>query len=148
MDRMTIRKKLFLVFGVLIAIFVANGLYTGYSLNQINSGALRIATEHLSSVMIGAESSRTLSDYRQGEYAVLTATTLPNRIHAAQETKKKADQLDIALDAMDSSVAPEVRDDFDALRSTWSAYKDTSPRMGTRRKRQRCSIAPAVSTPR
>ena len=79
MDRMTIRKKLFLVFGVLIAIFVANGLYTGYSLNQINSGALRIATEHLSSVMIGAESSRTLSDYRQGEYAVLTATTLPNR---------------------------------------------------------------------
>ena len=129
MDRMTIRKKLFLVFGVLIAIFVANGLYTGYSLNQINSGALRIATEHLSSVMIGAESSRTLSDYRQGEYAVLTATTLPNRIHAAQETKKKADQLDIALDAMDSSVAPEVRDDFDALRSTWSAYKDTSQRV-------------------
>lgn len=125
---MTIRKKLFLVFGVLIAIFVANGLYTGYSLNQINSGALRIATEHLSSVMIGAESSRTLSDYRQGEYAVLMATTLPNRIHAAQETKKKADQLDIALDAMDSSVAPEVRDDFDALRSNWSAYKDTSQR--------------------
>ena len=128
MDRMTIRKKLFLVFGVLIAIFVTNGLYTGYSLNQINSGALRIATEHLSSVMIGAESSRTLSDYRQGEYAVLMATTLPNRIHAAQETKKKADQLDIALDAMDSSVAPEVRDDFDALRSNWSAYKDTSQR--------------------
>ena len=126
---MTIRKKLFLVFGGLIAIFVANGLYTGYSLNQINSGALRIATEHLSSVMIGAESSRTLSDYRQGEYAVLMATTLPNRIHAAQETKKKADQLDIALDAMDSSVAPEVRDDFDALRSTWSAYKDTSQRV-------------------
>lgn len=129
MDRMTIRKKLFLVFGGLIAIFVANGLYTGYSLNQINSGALRIATEHLSSVMIGAESSCTLSDYRQGEYAVLMATTLPNRIHAAQETKKKADQLDIALDAMDSSVAPEVRDDFDALRSTWSAYKDTSQRV-------------------
>ena len=126
---MTIREKLFLVFGVLIAIFVANGLYTGYSLNKINSGALRIATEHLSSVMIGAESSRTLSDYRQGEYAVLTATTLPNRIHAAQETKKKADQLDIAFDAMDSFVAPEVRDDFDTLRSNWKEYKDTSQKV-------------------
>lgn len=126
---MTIREKLFLVFGVLIAIFVANGLYTGYSLNKINSGALRIATEHLSSVMIGAESSRTLSDYRQGEYAVLTATTLPNRIHAAQETKKKADQLDIAFDAMDSFVAPEVRDDFDTLRSNWKEYKETSQKV-------------------
>ena len=126
MDHMTIRNKLFLVFGLLIAIFVANGLYTGYSLNRINNGALRIATEHLSSVMTGAESSRTLSDYRQGEYAVLTATTLPNRIHAAQETKKKADQLDIAFDAMDAFVAPEVREDFDALRGDWESYKKNS----------------------
>ena len=62
MDKLTIRQKLVLVFGVLIAIFLANGLYTGYSLNSINSGALRIATEHLSSVLAGVESSRTLAD--------------------------------------------------------------------------------------
>ena len=41
-ENLTIRKKLFLVFGVLIAIFMANGIYTGYSLNSINDGALRI----------------------------------------------------------------------------------------------------------
>lgn len=123
MDKLTIRQKLFLVFGVLIAIFMANGLYTGYSLNSINSGALKIATEYLSSVMAGADSSRTLSDYRQGEYAVVTATTLPNRIHAAQETLKKADQLDIAFDTIEPSVAPEVREEFSSLRSTWESYK-------------------------
>lgn len=126
MDKLTIRQKLFLVFGVLIAIFLANGLYTGYSLNSINSGALRIATEHLSSVLAGVESSRTLADYRQGEYAVVTATTLPNRIHAAQETIKKADQLDIAFDTIEPAVAPDVREDFNDMRGTWEKYKQNT----------------------
>ncbi|TYZ21922.1 methyl-accepting chemotaxis protein [Selenomonas ruminis] len=125
-DKLTIRQKLFFVFGVLIAIFFANGLYTGYSLNSINSGALRIATEHLSSVLAGVESSRTLADYRQGEYAVVTATTLPNRIHAAQETLKKADQLDIAFDTIEPAVAPDVRDDFNNMRGTWEKYKQNT----------------------
>lgn len=48
---------MFLVFGVLLAIFLASSLYAGYSLNSTNSGALRIATEHLSSVLTGMESS-------------------------------------------------------------------------------------------
>lgn len=91
MENLTIRKKLFLVFGVLIAIFMVNGIYTGYSLNSINDGALRIATQHLQGVLAAADSSRTLSDYRQGEYAIVTASTLPNRIHAAQEVKKLGD---------------------------------------------------------
>lgn len=129
MDKLTIRQKLFLVFGVLIAIFFANGLYTGYSLSSINNGALRIATEHLSGVLAGVESSRTLSDYRQGEYAVVTATTLPNRIHAAQDTLKKADQLDIAFDAIESAVAPEVRDDFNNMRGTWEKYKQNTKKV-------------------
>ena len=47
MNELTIRKKLYLVFGVLILIFVCNGIYSGYMLNRINEGALRIATEHL-----------------------------------------------------------------------------------------------------
>lgn len=123
MDKFTIRQKLFLVFGALIAIFMANGIYTGYSLNRINNGALRIATEHLQSVMAASEGSHTLSDYRQGEYAVVTAATLPNRIHAAQETKKRADQLDIVFAAIEPSVAPEVKDDFKSMRSTWEDYK-------------------------
>ena len=126
MDKLTIRQKLFLVFGVLIAIFFANGLYTGYSLSSINNGALRIATDHLSGVLAGVESSRTLSDYRQGEYAVVTATTLPNRIHAAQDIMKKADQLDISFDTIEPAVAPDVRDEFNDMRGTWEKYKQNT----------------------
>ena len=128
-DKLTIRQKLFMVFGLLIAIFMANGLYTGYSLNSINSGALRIATEHLSSVMAGLDCSRSLSDYRQGEYGVVTAKTLPNRIYASQETLKRADQIDIALDTLEPSVAPEVRDDFNSLRGTWENYKKNTKKI-------------------
>ncbi len=59
MDTLTIRKKLFLVFGVVLAIFLAASLYAGYSLHSINEGALRIATEHLASVMKGMEARNT-----------------------------------------------------------------------------------------
>ena len=57
MDKLTIRQKLFLVFGCLIAIFVVNGAYTGYSLSSINDGALRIATEHLSNVLTASDAA-------------------------------------------------------------------------------------------
>lgn len=126
MDSLTIRKKLFCVFGILLTIFLATSLYAGYSLNSINSGALRIATEHLSSVMTGMESSQALANYRQGEFSVVTAKTLPNRVYAAIENKNAAAQIDIALDSLAPSVAPAVKEDFDALRSDWDSYKGNS----------------------
>ena len=126
LDSLTIRRKLFLVFGVLLAIFLASSLYAGYSLNSINSGALRIATEHLGSVMTAMESSQSLANYRQGEFSVVTAKSLPARLYAARDNKNCAAQIDIALDALAPAVAPEVKDDFDALRRDWDAYKADS----------------------
>lgn len=48
MDQMTIRQKLYAVFGVIIGIFACVSVYSGYNLYQINNGAMRIATEHIS----------------------------------------------------------------------------------------------------
>lgn len=126
MDALTIRKKLFLVFGVLMAIFLASSIYSGYSLNSINSGALRIATEHLNSVMTGMESSQALANYRQGEFGVVLAKSLSERLFTARQNKNLASQIDIALDALEPAVAPEVQEDFQTLRSEWNAYKANS----------------------
>ena len=126
MDSLTIRKKLFLVFGILIVIFICNGIYSGYSLNTINSGALRIATEHLQGVMIASESSRAMSDYRQGEFATVMATSLPNRIHAAQQTKKLADQIDITFDAIEPTLSGDIASEFRDMRTIWEKYKKNS----------------------
>ena len=91
-EDLTIRKKLFLVFGVLIVIFMANGIYRGIaSTVSMTVRCASTATQHLQGVLAAADSSRALSDYRQGEYAIVTASTLPNRIHAAQEVKKLGD---------------------------------------------------------
>ena len=130
MSSLTIRQKLFLVFAVLIAAFIGSGIYSAYSLSSINDGALRIATEHLRGVMAAADSSRSMSDYRQGEFAVLNATTLPNRIHAGQETSKLADQIDITFD----TVAPQLKgsdieSDFNEMRQTWDRYKQNSKKL-------------------
>ena len=80
MSSMSIRQKLYFVFVLLIIAFIGNGIYSSFSLSSINDGALRIATQHLQGVIAASESSKSMSDYRQGEYAVIDATTLPNRI--------------------------------------------------------------------
>ena len=130
MRGLSIRQKLFMVFAVLIAAFISSGIYSAYSLSSINEGALRIATEHLQGVMAAADSSRSMSDYRQGEFAVVNATTLPNRIHAAQETKKLADQIDITFQVIEPRISnSEVSKDFSEMRQTWAKYKQNSQQL-------------------
>ena len=129
MDNLTIRKKLILVFGVVLAIFFAASLYAGYSLHQINNGALRIATEHLASVMRGMEAKGTLSEYRQQEYAVVTSKKLTERLYAAGREKNLASQIDITFDALEPAVAPDRKDDFQQLRSEWTSYCKSSEQL-------------------
>ena len=129
MDNLTIRKKLILVFGVVLAIFFAASLYAGYSLHQINNGALRIATEHLASVMRGMEAKGTLSEYRQQEYAVVTSKKLTERLYAAGREKNLASQIDITFDTLEPAVAPDRKDDFQQLRSEWTSYRKSSEQL-------------------
>ncbi|MBR6013407.1 MAG: methyl-accepting chemotaxis protein [Selenomonadaceae bacterium] len=126
MDNLTIKQKLFFVFILLIAAFIGNGIYSAFSLSSINDGALRIATQHLQGVISASESSKAMSDYRQGEYTVIDATTLPNRIFAAQQTKKLADQIDITFDAIQPSLEGEIAKEFSDMRTTWNQYKENS----------------------
>ncbi len=126
MSKLTIRHKLYLVFVLLIFAFVGNGIYSALSLSSINNGALRIATEHLQGVIAASESSRAMSDYRQGEYSVIETTTVPSRIYASQSTKKLASQIDITLDSIQPSLSGKVADDFAAMRNIWNQYKENS----------------------
>ena len=123
---MTIRQKILFVFIMLILAFVGNGVYSAYSLSSTNDGALRIATEHLQGVIAASESSRAMSDYRQGEFAVIDATTLPARIHAAQQTKKLADQIDITFSNIQPHLTGKVAEDFNDMLNTWNQYKANS----------------------
>ena len=126
MNSLTIRQKLFLVFILLIIAFVGNGIYSAFSLSSINDGALRIATQHLQGVISASEAGHSMSDYRQGEYAVIDATTLPGRIFAAQQTKKLADQIDITFDAIQPNLDGKVASEFAEMRNTWNQYKENS----------------------
>ncbi len=126
MSSMTIRQKILLVFTLLIFAFIGNGVYSAYSLSSTNDGALRIATEHLQGVISASESSRAMSDYRQGEFAVIDATTLPARIHAAQQTTKLADQIDITFDNIQPHLSGKVADEFAEMRTIWNQYKSNS----------------------
>lgn len=129
MSSMSIREKLFFVFILLIIAFIGNGVYATYSLSSINDGALRIATQHLQGVISASESSRAMSDYRQGEFAVIDATTLPGRIYASQSTKKLADQIDITFDSIQPRLDGKIADEFADMRNMWNQYKDNSNRV-------------------
>ena len=126
MNELSIKQKLFVVFGIMIAVFAAGGVFSLYSLGKINDGALRISSEHLSAALAAAESNTRLADYRQGEYAVATAVSLPDRIHAAQSTKKLADQLDIIFAAAEKRLTGQAADDLKAMLAEWNEYKKIS----------------------
>ena len=126
MSALTIRQKILFVFTMLIIAFIGNGVYSAYSLSSTNDGALRIATEHLQGVIAASESSKAVSDYRQGEFAVIDATTLPARIHAAQQTKKLADQIDITFDNIAPRLTDSISDEFSDMRNVWNQYKANS----------------------
>ena len=129
MDKLSIRQKLYLVFSMLIVIFICNGLYSAFTLNKVNDGAMRIATEHLQGVLAATDSSSAMANYRQGEYAIVTATSLPNRVRAAQETKKLGDQIDITFDQMAPTLTGDAAQDFNEMRQIWDNYKNNSIRL-------------------
>ena len=126
---MSIRQKLFLVFILLIVAFIGSGVYSMVGLSSINDGALRIATQHLQGVISTSESGHSMSDYRQGEFAVIDATTLPGRIYAAQANKKLADQIDITFDFIQPSLEGSIATEFSEMRTMWNQYKENSARV-------------------
>lgn len=129
MKNLTIKQKLFLVFILLIVAFIGNGIYSAFSLSAINDGALRIATQHLQGVISASESAKAMSEYRQGEYSVIDATTLPNRIFSAQQTKKLADQIDITFDSVEPGLEGDIKKEFSEMRTAWNQYKENSKKV-------------------
>lgn len=126
MNSFTIKQKLFLAFALLILIFVANGIYAERSLNRTNEGAMRIATEHLQGVIGAAESARAMADYRQNEFAVVTASSLSFRVHASQQASRLADQIDIMFNSVEPTLTDDIATDFREMRSAWERYKQNS----------------------
>ena len=126
---MSIRQKLFFVFILLIITFIGSGAYSMFGLSSINDGALRIATQHLQGVISTADSAHSMSDYRQGEFAVIDATTVPSRIYAAQANAKLSDQIDIAFDYIQPGLEGSIANEFADMRNMWNQYKENSARV-------------------
>ena len=131
MNSLNIRQKLFFVFGILIVIFAANGLFTCYSMNSINDGAMRIVTKLMPNVTAGTKTMQTLAEYQRGEYAIVMSTGLSSRIYAVQETRKLGDQIDIALKTMAPNISKKDADIFQELCTNWESYKKVLAKVTT-----------------
>lgn len=123
MDHMTIRQKLYAVFGVLIAIFTCVSIYSGYNMYQINNGAMRIATEHLGKVLALSQSSRALAVYHQDEYALASSATASDRIYAAQDMRSLGKQIDVTFDHIEQSLSGNKAEAFRSMRDKWQSYQ-------------------------
>ena len=129
MGKLSIQQKLYLVFSILIVIFICNGVYSAVALNKVNDGAVRIATEHLQRVLAATDSRSTMANYRQGEYVMVTATTLPDLVRASQEIKKLGDQIDITFDQIAPTLSGDVAQNFNEMRQIWNDYKKNSTKL-------------------
>ena len=129
MDRLTIRQKLYAVFGALIAIFACMSIYAGYTLHAINSNAMRIATEHLNNVLALSQADRALAIYRQAEYSMVSATSLSGQVYASEEMRGLAGQMDITFDNIEPMLTGDKADAFQEMRQKWSAYEKGRTRL-------------------
>lgn len=129
MNQLTIRQKLYAVFSVLILIFTCISLYSGYTLYAIHHGAMRIATEHLNSVLSLSQANRTLAVYRKGEYAMVAATNTSGQIYAAQEIRNLAGQMDVTFAQLTDVLTGDKAESFEAMREQWDAYKQRRTRL-------------------
>lgn len=123
MNNMTIRQRLYAVFGLVIGIFVCVSIYAGYNFYQINNGAMRIATEHMNNMMSLSQASSSLSSYRQCEYAMASAPTLSGQVYAAQEMRNLGNQMDIVFDNIAGSMEGEKAEAFSTMRQKWDSYR-------------------------
>jgi methyl-accepting chemotaxis protein len=126
MDHLTIRQKLFLVFGILIAIFAASSIYAGYALSNINQSAMRIATTHLQSVLSASDSGADMATYRQEQYNIVTSSSLSGRLRASLTAKRLGQQIDITFDELAPALDGDTAQGFQAMRSDWSNYQKTT----------------------
>lgn len=126
MSQLSIRQKLYLIFTLLIVMFIGNGIYATYTLSNINDGALRISTNYLNSLLAADDTNKAMSDYRNGEFAIVTANSLPNLIQASQETQKLGDQIDIKLTVIEPELSGEALKIFQNMQSDWSQYRKNS----------------------
>ena len=104
MDNLTIRKKLGVVFTLLILVFLGASVYAVIALKNINDGAMRIATTHLHSVLAASDNGAAMTEYRALEYAIVTAPTLKSRAYSEKKAAKLGDQIDITFDAMEKNM--------------------------------------------
>lgn len=123
LNGLSIRQKLNLVFALLILIFVAVSIYSTYALNEINEGAMRIATTHLRTVLVANDNGKAMEQYRQLEYAIVTAPNLISRSYAEKKAGKLADQIDITFNLLEKKMSGSGDENLRALRQEWATYR-------------------------
>ena len=124
MDNLTIRKKLGVVFTLLILVFFGASVYAVLSLKNINDGAMRIATTHLHSVLAASDNGAAMTEYRALEYAIVTAPTLKSRAYSEKKAAKLGDQIDITFDAMEKNMEGRSDANLKTLRDQWKSYRE------------------------
>ena len=129
MNNLTIRQRLYAVFGILIGIFACASLYAGYNIYQINNGAMRIATEHMNNMMSLSQAGSSLSAYRQCEYAMASAPTLSGQVYAAQEMRNLGNHMDIVFDNIANSMDGEKAESFNAMLQEWNSYRKNNEKL-------------------
>ena len=144
-----IRKKLGVVFTLLILVFFGASVYAVLSLKNINDGAMRIATTHLHSVLAASDNGAAMTEYRALEYAIVTAPTLKSRAYSEKKAAKLGDQIDITFDAMEKNMEGRSDANLKSLREQWKSYREQLKKiadLADNRKSREAVVMPLTSS--
>lgn len=125
--RLTIRKKLFISFGIVILIIVSLGLYSLRSLSTVNEKSVDISKKWMPRTIIVNDLNTLTSDYRLREYAHMVTENNTQMGKLEDEMKTLNKTIEDNFSKYEKGISAEdERQIFNKVRSEWNTYLQMS----------------------
>lgn len=124
--KLTIRRKLYAAFGLMIALLVLVSGYGYYTLGTVSENGGRIAGEHVPRLNIAHQMNTLEGTYRVMQYRQIIAQTPEEMAEHEKTMVETAVQVEALLKEFESKVRPENKKFFDDIKGKWQAFEKVS----------------------
>lgn len=118
----TVKAKMYLSFGIIVACLIGMGAYSVYNLSSINDQATIITDTYVPRIDLAHQINTAESDYRILQYKHILSKTPQEMDQVEQELQSAATAMDALMKQMDQSVGQRGKPTYDEIKAQWSEF--------------------------
>ncbi|ABO50774.1 methyl-accepting chemotaxis sensory transducer [Desulforamulus reducens MI-1] len=127
---MTVRKRLFLSYGLLIGLIISLGFYASFTMSRINDKSTEIADYWLAGVQHAEEINTLIADIRTSEYRHILATETAEMKAMEESIAENKKKINANFTAYEKSIASDQdRNLYTVLMSEWKNYLSSNEKV-------------------